>query len=616
MSKAVKAVVGVGAIVAGVLVPGLQSLIAVGASLTLGALSKGAKGANRQAAALQINLGEGPRQAIFGMAATAGTLLDGFNYGGKYGTSREVLVIALADHRCQSLEGFYVNDQYVTFAGNGTVAGFDGKLKVTWYAGTATQTADPTCTANGGWTADDRLLGVSYVVVEYLEDGEKEKNPTWPSGRPSFLWVVKGALCYDSRKDSTVPGGSGPHRWDDPTTREWSENLIVCRYTWARGLYACDRVDEPGMLLIGRGLTAGEAPPERVAAPANLCDEMVDGEPRYRVSAVIGSDEQFLQVEQKFAAACAGVIIQPEGSVEIEPGHAKSSVASFTDADLIVGRAITFSEYRSEADEAWVNTVAVRYNEPSQKWADHGAPVKRVDADVIADGGPRVATPALDYVAWSGQAQRVAEITRRMGRLWRTGGCTLGPRFCEIEEGDWVTWTSSRRTGGQPVKFRVESFESDEGRRKSITLREIATSVFTATEADPDTSVAEQQTPPDPAAYVRVGAASFFRTQSAWPLTSTDTTISIAAFTGTLDSGEQVSYPSGSITGLTSGILYAVVRPYAGGAYFAEASPAQDAVADAGNVIIGYQYTTDGGVYTPTPPPPPGGGGSGGAHVP
>ena len=306
-----------------------------------------------------------------------------------------------------------------------------------------------------------------------------------------------------------MPGGSGPHRWADPSTREYTDNLAICRYNWVRGIYACDRIDQPAQLLIGRGLTASEAPPERVAAAANLCDEAValaggGSEPRYRVSALIGADEEFGSVEAKFAAACAGVLIQPEGSIEVEPGHAKAPVFFFTDADLIIGKPVSFSNFRSEADEEWCNTVVPRYNEPAQKWADHGAPIRRVNADLVVDGGPRERKLSLEYCRSGPQAQRCGEIARRLGRLLRTATVTLGPKASEVEEGDWVCWTSKRYTAGQPVWFRVEGYETDASWQMKLTLREIAASVFywSTTLEIAEGAVAIQQAAPDPAAYV------------------------------------------------------------------------------------------------------------------
>ena len=57
------------------------------------------KGRPRGAASETLRIGEVPRRAIVGRAATCGSLVDAFNYGGKYGTDWEVLVIDLADHR-------------------------------------------------------------------------------------------------------------------------------------------------------------------------------------------------------------------------------------------------------------------------------------------------------------------------------------------------------------------------------------------------------------------------------------------------------------------------------------------------------------------------------------
>jgi hypothetical protein len=536
MSKVVKAVVGV-ALIALSFIPGFQFLLPIGASLVFSALTTPGT-PSRQAAMTTLQLGEMPRQAVFGQALVGGSLLDGFNYGGKNGTQWEVLVITIADHLCDALVGFYVNDKYVAFGGSGLVPGYSSQLKVTWHPGTMAQAADPTCTSYGGWSSADRLAGVAYVVVEYKADDSDDKSPTWPGGRPRFAWLVRGKRCYDPRKDSTVAGGSGAHRWASPSTWEWSENLAICRYNWVRGVYAGDQIDQPTQLLVGRGLSAIEAPPERVAAAANLCDELVPlagggSEPRYRVGAIVGADETFVDVEEKWAAACAGVLIQPEGSIEIEPGHAKSPVASFTDADLIVGKAVTFSDFRSQADEEWCNTVVARYIEPIQKWAEHAAPVRRVPADLVADGGPREKPLRLDYVTSGTQAQRVGEIARRMGRLTRTAGVTLGPRFNELEEGDWVVWTSARRMKGASRTFRVEGYSDDASWQKTLQLREISAGVFAWTTADQLTPGAAAHQQAEPGAIGAPGAGSW--SLAAVQLTHGDATAPALAVTGASD---------------------------------------------------------------------------------
>lgn len=506
MGKVVRAIAGAALIVVGVVTGNFQ-LIVAGANLVAGALLQPSGNRNRAASAAQLQLGEQPRQAIVGRAAVGGSLVDAFNYGGKYGTDWEVLVIALADHRCDALEGFFVDDRYVAFAGDGTVAGFNSQLQVFWRSGTWDQTVPSILTTNGpGWTANDRGRGVAYVVVAYKADKSDAKNPVWPSGRPRFRWVVRGLRCYDPRLDSTV-GGSGAHRRDNPATWAWSENPIVIRHNWVRGIYAGDRVTEPGMLLVGRGLSAIEAPPANVFPRANLCDEVVGGTPRYRIGGVIASTEPFIDIESDFAAAVGGVISQPEGAVEVDPGQAKAAVAHFTDADILVTSTVKWNErILGQQDDGWINTVAARFVDPGQRWNIRSAPVRRELADVIADGGPREIQPQLDLVTNAPQAQRVAEIIRRLGRLWGRAEVTLPPRFAFIEEGDWVTWQSDRRFGGATLTFRVEAWGSDRAWHHRLVLRQISASVYSDTAPLDDGVIANDQPPPPVVAAPDLGA--------------------------------------------------------------------------------------------------------------
>lgn len=508
-------------------------IVNIGLSLLVGALfgPKTPK-PKAEANATTLQLGENPRQALFGRVATAGSLVDAYDQGGKYDTKFETVIFAIADHKCQALVGLYVNDTYYTFTGDGPLAGYPGNdspdyaLVISWRDGSPGQTlpatlvpgSDTPGTGNsgllgdGGFTDAD-FTGISYITAAYKADKPGTDNPKFPAGRPHFLFVVDGKLCYDPRKDGTVTGGSGSHLYSDPTTWEWTDNPIVCRYNWVRGVYALDLIDQPEQLLVGRGLTATEAPPENVAAYANTCDEEValgigGVEKRYTCSAVINADEDYIAVEEKFAACCAGIIIQPSGSVEVEPGVAKVASFSITDDDLIVGAPVKFSNFRSDSDDAWVNTVVPRYPEPSQKYQDHAAPLRRDYADIIADGKAREQTLTLDYVTSGTQAQRCGEIDRRLGRLPRTATITLGPRFAEIEEGDWGDWTSARYFNGDVVEWRVEGYNLDEKWQNTLSLREIASSVYdwdTSMELDDGSIAGSPTTPPGPLAAPVVG---------------------------------------------------------------------------------------------------------------
>jgi hypothetical protein len=439
---------------------------------------------SRNALETELQLGEIPRRVIFGKTATAGSLVDAGDYGGKYGTDHEVVIFALADHECDSLVEFYVNDLLITYTGDGAYTQIDPTadsphLWVYFRSGTEFQSLPSVVSDNlPGWTSSDNGAGICYVVVDYRADKPDNKKLAFPGGRPSFLWVVKGKKCYDPRLDDTVTGGAGTHRWADPSTWEWSENPIVCAYNWRRGIYACDRVDQPSMLLVGRGLTETEAPPAYIAADANLCDEVMDDSlPRYTIGGVIAADEKYIDVEEKFAAACGGIIIQPEGTVQIEPAQARTPSFTFTDDDILVGSTVEYNQgVLSQAASDWINTTIPQFVSPAQKWQDHAAPIRRVEADVLADGGSREEQIQLQLVTNERQASDVGEIHRKLGRLWGRGSVTLPAAFADVEEGDWGTWNSARL--GISMTVRVEGYGLDLKWQNALNLREINSSVY------------------------------------------------------------------------------------------------------------------------------------------
>ena len=113
----------------------------------------------------------------------------------------------------------------------------------------------------------------------------------------------------------------------------------------------------------------------------------------FPLNGMIGADENFLTAESYFAEACGGVIRQPEGGIEGEPGAPQAVVAEISDADILNLEEVEYSAFRGDADSEWINTVAPRYVEPAQRYKMLSAPHRRDNADVIADGGPRPDAP-------------------------------------------------------------------------------------------------------------------------------------------------------------------------------------------------------------------------------
>lgn len=412
--------------------------------------------AERQASVTTLSLGETPREAVVGVACVGGSLIDAWNHGGKYGTDYVTRRVALADHVLDGLIGYYLDDTYYPFVANGAQPGFGATLQLTFVNATRDGAFPPPymLQAGVGLTSADRCPSVAEIWITYKFDDQ-----VWTRGHPGLKFVVRGLRTYDPRFDPQYGyTGPAPQIWDDVSTHRFSENAAVVRYNIQRGIYAVGRHGALEHLLIGRGLSAAEAPAGRIIAAANICDEIVDGLPRYTVGGAISSAQAHIEVEEMFAAATAGQIVQRDGGVEVEPGQAKAAVVTITDADLVAGEAISFDEFTPDTDGGRINTVIARYVEPSQLYKDHSGAVLRDQADIIEDGGPRELTLPLMLVTNKGQADRCAEITRRGARLERRARIALVPMLlaarasAELEDGDIIAWQSNRYHEGATVR--------------------------------------------------------------------------------------------------------------------------------------------------------------------
>lgn len=102
-----------------------------------------------------------------------------------------------------------------------------------------------------------------------------------------------------------------------------------------------------------------------------------------------------------------------------------------------------------------------------------------------------------------------------------------------------------------------------------------------------------------------------------YPFSSDASSITIAtAFTGVVEgSGATVSFPAGSIAGLSNSTQYGVFWK-AGVGYEVEAYPATTHMTTGSWIFVGWQATSDGsGGFPSSPPPPPGWGGGGNTPI-
>lgn len=487
----------VGAFVTGLGVLG-KALISIGLSLALSFVSSLFRPKPKQAeggvqSQIQIG-GDVPRSAIFGKQATAGHIV----YVNTSGSSNAVLemVFAIGDSRHEGVSRVWVNGKEAGLTQPGAdpyyvVDGFDGKLTLTFVPGTVDQSALASLVSSanpsGRWSTDHTLTGIAYIVAR-LQYDEK----VFPNGVPQLLFEMEGLRLYDPRFDSTN-GGTGAQRWDDPTTWVYSENPAVQLYNYQRGIFL------NGERVLGMGLPASDLNTASYVAAANICDESVSlagggTEPRYRCGFIVSDGMQHSEVIDRFVEAMGGVIAERAGLYTVFAGVAQTSVVTITDGDLVLGRPRTFSAKKSRTER--VNAVFGTYSNPDEQWKPVAFPAFTSDTFEADDGGERLAVNLdLAQVFSVTQAQRLAMIQRRLGRLQGTAEISLPFAYIRLEAGDWITWQSNRFGFTKVWQVASARIEADQSIR--LSLREIATSVFSWISGDDELEVVQPGITPD-----------------------------------------------------------------------------------------------------------------------
>ncbi|MGN6146870.1 MAG: phage tail protein, partial [Mesorhizobium sp.] len=368
-----------------------QFLLGAAFNLGLGLLER-ALGKNKAQTAkdpgLQADIqvgGDNPLSFVMGAFATAGQLEYVNTWGQADKTPNAYLthVISLSDLRLHALTGLWVNDQKVTLptmtgsaptAQGWPVADFaqDGAdyLWIKFYDGSQAA-ADGFLTSTFGgdpdrpWQADQIGRGVAYVIIT------ARRNDKLFSGMPSYLFETDGVLLYDIRKDSSA-GGSGAHRWNNPTTWEVSNNPAVHVYNIIRGIRYGDE-----WVYGGQTIDAYQLPAANWMAAANACDEAINlagggTEPRYRSGCQITVDQPPADVIESILRGCSGRVAEVGGAFKMHVGAPGAAVYSFTDEQIIVTEARSFDPFPGL--EQTFNGAQASYPEPAEKWAAKDAP--------------------------------------------------------------------------------------------------------------------------------------------------------------------------------------------------------------------------------------------------
>jgi hypothetical protein len=473
----------------------VAAIINIGISIGLSHISKklaakaqekARKKAERDRAAnagsvLDIQYGEGqPRMVAIGTVVTAGQAV----YDNTFGTANKTLqrVLKLSDFRCSALSRVAIDNAWVTLGSLDATKGYpvtsgdySGLIWVKFLDGSQT-TADSYLTGNdnpdGRWSTDHKGIGCAYVIVTLEYDDEKL------SSIPEMLFEVDGAPLYDFRKDTSV-GGSGSHRWNDVSTWEFSENPILAEYCYRMGFYT-GTYGSGHDTFCGMGMSQSELDYTRYEAAADICDEVVEGEARYRVSTFLEADNEHGNNIEDLMLACAGMVV--EGVTGPYPilGASQTPVATLTNDDLVADAPVEFRKHRPVSEV--VNTVSGVYSEPNFAYAETGYTQQQLAASVTADRRTIDYNLNLPMVPSKRQAEQLASIYLSENRFEATKTVTVGPKWQVLEVGDWITWTDDEDGNAsrdyQIVQLSIASLGADQPRVVQLTLQERDDSIY------------------------------------------------------------------------------------------------------------------------------------------
>ena len=312
---------------------------------------------------------------------------------------RQAFVAILSLGPIAAIEGMTVDKVPTFFGGTGAAIGaFAGFMWSMTQLGAMPEPALGFGAGAGtppGWSAQCGLSGKAAASWTLRFD---TKAKVYQSGVPAPMWTVKGALAYDPTKDSTYPGGNGPHRMADPAdtaaydaavaTWEWTENPYLLGLRWAHGFWQRDpRV--PGSTyqrVMGMG-----APWAGIDVPAFVEGRNIAQANGWTCGGIIFSGDEKWASMKKILQAGMGEPLALGAKISCLVNAPKVSLATITIDDVIGEASVSATQPRRNR----FNTVTPRYRLEANNWQLlPGAPIS-VAEHVAEDRGKR--SKVLDY---------------------------------------------------------------------------------------------------------------------------------------------------------------------------------------------------------------------------
>ena len=397
--------------------------------------------------------GTTPQSFILGRYATSGNHISpamSTQYISHMPNGWLVYVVDISDMPVANLNRLIVDGEYVTLDETPGADGYlnatgrlAGHMDIRFYDGTQT-TADQWLIDTFGtyperpWLSDMVGVGVAYAVLRFSYNRELY------SGLPQVKFEIEGIPLYDPRKDGSLSGGAGAHRWNDQSTWETTRNPAVMIYNILRGI----------PLFSGNlyGLNAGsdEVSLSHAVAAMNICDTPRDGETGaqylagYEVKMGAQSDggEDPLTVIDELLKAMDGDVAEVGGAWYMRAGGPGLPVMTITDEDIARNRPQDLDPFPGLGES--VNALKASSPSPASLWEAKDAPTRYDDQAIIDDGQELMTEILLPTVFRAAQVQQLMKSWLSDARRFRKHNIQLMPHAINLVPLDVIVWNSDR----------------------------------------------------------------------------------------------------------------------------------------------------------------------------
>lgn len=463
------------------------------------------------------------------------------------------------------------------------------------------------------WGTDYKLSGVAAIGWSFLFDRDGKR---YASGIPLLGAYGQWVKIYDPRLDSNQPGGSGSHVLGDESTYTYSDNPALHAAMYAYGRYQngngplLDGTPATGKRVMGVGLPPDGIDWVTVMAWANVCDTNDWG--MFGVVYEGGPNEsQRRWANLKDICYAGGADPSLTGVLSFRYSAPVVALDTITKDDL------TDDDQSVMAMQAFrdrLNTVIPQYRSPDHRWEIVDAEPVVNSTFLTEDGEEKRDVWPFNFVKDKDQAAQLAAYrlfdTRELApitlvckprlRAYRPGECL----HVDLPELGLDTDAIILNRTIDPVSMAVTlELMGETPAKHAYCLGQTGV-------APPTPALGQTAQERDELASEAVSGRGAYRITTyvpAYPVTATDNTISITAFSGTLDDGRVISFPSHLEDPVISNVYYAVLWDLIDEGYVFVLAPATTEMASSRYVFISGQATSSGGVYPEPAPPPPGG---------